>query len=153
MRDSNKIELRVKILKPYTSTEPIRFRRYSVVNKEDENRIYLTIGQNFEGLEFSTVSTDVIYGQWYWFIDNLYHLTLFAYVGDYPYEIAKQRYEQFLEILPNSALAIVTGDKKFLIENEQLLDSVILVRFKSTHPEFNKTVPYFRISDLINDNQ
>ena len=150
MRQPDPVQLRVKIVKPYTTTSPIRFRRYTIVNQEEENRIDLTIGPEFEGLEFGTVSTDIIYGQWYWFVDNLYHLTLFAYVGDYPYEIAKQRYERFIEELPLAALAVIKGDSEFLIENEQLLDSVILVRFKSTYPEFNKTVPFFRISDFMN---
>lgn len=151
MRDSSPIELKVTIVDPYTKTAPIRFRRYTIDESNVfKNRVNLIIGPEFVDLEFGTVTTDIIYGQWYWFVDNMYHLTLFAYVGDDPYEIAKDRYERFLEILPLAALAVVKGDRAFLIENEQLLDSIILVRFISTHDEFNKTVPFFRINDFDN---
>lgn len=150
MIDSS-VELRVNIVKPYTKVKPIRFRRYTIdESKVKENRIDMTIGPEFENLEFGTTTTDIIYGQWYWFVDNLYHLTLFAYVGDGSYEVSKKRYERFIEILPLAALSVVKGDREFLIENDQLLDSIILVRFISIHDDFNKTLPLFSINDFNN---
>lgn len=153
MIDSS-VELRVTIVEPYTKVKPIRFRRYTIDESNvKENRIDMIIGPEFENLEFGTTTTDIIYGQWYWFVDNLYHLTLFAYVGDGSYEVSKRRYERFIEILPLAALSVVKGDREFLIENNQLLDSIILVRFISIHDEFNKTLPLFSINDFDNLSQ
>ena len=75
---------------------------------------------------------------------------MFAYVGDCSYEESKERYEEFLKRIPIAAMAVVKGDRAFLLEHEQLLSSTIFVRFVSIHPEFNKTVPLARVSDLYN---
>ena len=151
MRQSNAIDLKVTIVEPYTKTEPIKFRRYTIdESKEVDNRIDMIIGPDFEELELGVTTTDVIYGQWYWIVDSFHHLTLFAYIGDCSYEESKERYEEFLKRIPIAAMAVVKGDRAFLLEHEQLLSSTIFVRFVSIHPEFNKTVPLARVSDLYN---
>lgn len=151
LNNSKPIELSVNIVDPHSETDPIRFRRYTIDESDVfENRINMIIGPEFEELELGVTTTDIIYAQWYWIVDGFYHLTLFAYVGDGSYEVSKERYEQFLEKIPVAALAIVKGDREFLLENEQLLAAPIYVRFISTHDEFNKTTTLFRVSDICN---
>ena len=110
--DSAKVN--VIIREPYTSTEPVRFRKYTVEHKNDSKIIDVIIGPEFEGLDLSTVSTDIIYGQWFWFVQDIYQLNLFAFVGDYEFATARARYEQFLAKMPITISAIVNGDIEFL---------------------------------------
>lgn len=149
MSNLDSVKVNVEIVKPYTSTEPIRFRRYTVIHSEDSSSINVVISSEFEMLKFSTVSTDIIYGQWVWFFNDIYQLNLFAFVGDYPYEISKLRYNQFLEKMPISISAIVNGDMKFLENRPALLNTPVLVRFISKYAEFNKISQYGIIRQYI----
>lgn len=151
MSNLDSFKVNVNIVEPYTSTEPVRFRRYTVIHNEDSSVIDVVISPDFKMLEFSTVSTDIIYGQWVWFFNDIYHLNLFAFIGDYPYEIARLRYNQFLEKIPVSISAIVNGDKTFLENRPQLLKTPVFVRFISSYPRFNKLVPYNQIESYFDD--
>lgn len=147
--DSTKIN--VTIRPPYTSTEPVRFRKYTVEHNADSSVIDVIIGPEFEYLELSTVSTDIIYGQWFWFIGDVYQLNLFAFVGDYEFSIAKARYEQFLSKIPLTISAIVNGDIEFLNNRPILKGTPIFVRFISTYPSFNKIASYGVVRQYIQD--
>lgn len=149
MVDFNSVKVNVIIRKPYTTTEPVRFRKYTVKHNEDSTIIDVIIGPEFEGLELSTISTDIIYGQWFWFVDDIYQLNLFAFVGDYPYSVAKERYEQFLSKMPITISAIVNGDIEFLNNRPVLKDTPIFVRFISKYPNFNKISSYGTIRQYI----
>ncbi|MGL5640983.1 MAG: staygreen family protein [Paraclostridium sp.] len=151
MSNLDSFKVNVNIVEPYTSTEPIRFRRYTVIHNEDSSVINVVISPYFEMLKFGTVSTDIIYGQWVWFTGDIYILNLFAFVGDYPYEIARLRYNQFSEKIPVSISAIVNGDKAFLENRPQLLKTPVFVRFISSYPKFNKLIPYNQIEDYLDD--
>lgn len=151
MRDTSLSKVNVKIVKPYTETEPIRFRRYTILHLDNPTIVDLSISPYFYDLDLFTVSTNLIYGQWYWFYQNIYQLTLVVFIGDYPYEVAKYRYKKFLELLPMSISSIVNGDITFLENNPLLLQTPVLVRFISGYPAFNKTVPYNLVKDYIDD--
>lgn len=147
--DSAKVN--VIIREPYTSTEPVRFRKYTVEHKNDSNIIDVIIGPEFEGLDLSTVSTDIIYGQWFWFVQDIYQLNLFAFVGDYEFATARARYEQFLAKMPITISAIVNGDIEFLNNRPILKNTPIFVRFISTYPDFNKITSYGVVRQYIQD--
>lgn len=147
--DSAKVN--VIIREPYTSTEPVRFRKYTVEHKNDSKIIDVIIGPEFEGLDLSTVSTDIIYGQWFWFVQDIYQLNLFAFVGDYEFATARARYEQFLAKMPITISAIVNGDIEFLNNRPILKNTPIFVRFMSTYPDFNKITSYGVVRQYIQD--
>lgn len=147
--DSAKVN--VIIREPYTSTEPVRFRKYTVEHKNDSKIIDVIIGPEFEGLDLSTVSTDIIYGQWFWFVQDIYQLNLFAFVGDYEFVTARARYEQFLAKMPITISAIVNGDIEFLNNRPILKNTPIFVRFISTYPDFNKITSYGVVRQYIQD--
>lgn len=147
--DSTKVN--VIIREPYTSTEPVRFRKYTVEHKNDSKIIDVIIGPEFEGLDLSTVSTDIIYGQWFWFVQDIYQLNLFAFVGDYEFATARARYEQFLAKMPITISAIVNGDIEFLNNRPILKNTPIFVRFISTYPDFNKITSYGVVRQYIQD--
>ncbi|MEN2256699.1 staygreen family protein [Paraclostridium benzoelyticum] len=151
MVDFNSAKVNVIIREPYTSTEPVRFRKYTVEHNDDSSIIDLIIGPEFEDLELSTISTDIIYGQWFWFVQDIYQLNLFAFVGEYPYDMAKERYEQFLAKMPITISSIVNGDIEFLNSRPILKNTPIFVRFISTQPDFNKIVSYGVIRQYIQD--
>ncbi|MDU3335179.1 staygreen family protein [Paraclostridium bifermentans] len=147
--DSAKVN--VIIREPYTSTEPVRFRKYTVEHKNDSKIIDVIIGPEFEGLDLSTVSTDIIYGQWFWFVQDIYQLNLFAFVGDYEFATARARYEQFLAKMPITISAIVNGDIEFLNNRPILKNTPVFVRFISTYPDFNKITSYGVVRQYIQD--
>lgn len=147
--DSAKVN--VIIRDPYTSTEPVRFRKYTVEHKNDSKIIDVIIGPEFEDLDLSTVSTDIIYGQWFWFVQDIYQLNLFAFVGDYEFATARARYEQFLAKMPITISAIVNGDIEFLNNRSILKNTPIFVRFISTYPDFNKITSYGVVRQYIQD--
>ena len=142
-------KINVIIEKPYTSTEPVRFRKYTVKQNHPDSNIDVIIAPKFKDLELSTISTDIIYGQWFWFVENIYQLNLFVFVGDYEFSDAKIRYEQFLDKVPLAIISIVNGDIKFLDNRPILKNTPIFVRFISTHPSFNKIDYYGLISYYI----
>ncbi|UWD49242.1 staygreen family protein [Clostridioides difficile] len=149
MVNLNANNLNVNMVYPISATAPIRFRRYTVSYLENMENIYLTIATYFDTLGLGTLSIDKVYGQWAWFVDNIYDLNLFVFVGNYPYQIAKNRYDTFVDILPVAITSIVNGDRIFLTSNPCLLNSKITVRFISSHPTLNRTVDYGNIRDFI----
>ncbi|CCL35896.1 staygreen family protein [Clostridioides difficile] len=149
MVNLNANNLNVNMVYPISSTAPIRFRRYTVSYLENMENIYLTIATYFDTLGLGTLNIDKVYGQWAWFTDNIYDLNLFVFVGNYPYQIAKNRYDTFVNILPVAITSIVNGDRVFLTSNPCLLNSKITVRFISSHPTLNRTVNYGNIRDFI----
>ncbi|MCC0629695.1 MULTISPECIES: staygreen family protein [unclassified Clostridioides] len=149
MVNLNANKLNVNMVYPVSATAPIRFRRYTVSYSENTSNIYLTIATYFDTLSIGTVSIDKVYGQWAWVIDNIYDLNLFVFVGNYPYEIARNRYESFVNVLPIAITSIINGDRIFLISNFYLLNSKITVRFISSHPTLNRTVDYGSIRNFV----
>lgn len=145
-------KVNVSIEKPYTATEPVRFRRYTITHLEDPAIVDLSISPYFYNLDLFTTSTDLVYAQWYWFFGDIYQLTFFVFIGNYPYDVAKYRYEKYLELLPLSISAVVNGDRAFLNNRKILFATPIFVRFISSYPAFNKTVPYKFVKDYIDDN-
>ncbi|NMS90704.1 hypothetical protein HGQ85_12245 [Clostridioides difficile] len=149
MVNLNSTNLNVNMVYPVSATEPIRFRRYTVSYSEDMSNIYLTIATYFDTLSLGTVSIDKVYGQWAWVVGDIYDLNLFVFVGNYPYEIARNRYDAFVNILPIAITSIVNGDRLFLVSNSCLLNSKITVRFISSHPTLNRTIDYGSIRNFV----
>ncbi|CZR99045.1 MULTISPECIES: staygreen family protein [unclassified Clostridioides] len=149
MINLNATNLNVNMVYPVSATEPIRFRRYTVSYSENTNDIYLTIATYFDTLSLGTVSIDKVYGQWAWVVGDIYDLNLFVFVGNYPYEIARNRYDAFVRVLPIAITSIINGDRLFLVSNSCLLNSKITVRFISSHPTLNRTVDYGSIRTFV----
>ena len=149
VNDLNNYNLNVNIVEPITDIEPIRFRRYTLSYSDDTQNLYLTIALYFDMLGLGVTSMDKVYGQWAWVIGDTYDLNLFIFIGNYPYDIARRRYETFRKLLPLSITAIVNGDRKFLEYNQNLMDSNIIVRFISSHAEFNRAISYNSVEDFL----
>lgn len=149
MVDFDSTKVNVIIREPYTSTEPVRFRKYTVEHNDNSKVIDVIIGPEFEDLDLSTVSTDIIYGQWFWFVQDIYQLNLFAFIGDYDFSTSKERYDQFLAKMPLTISSIVNGDIEFLNNRPTLKNTPIFVRFISTYPDFNKITSYGVIRQYI----
>lgn len=151
MRNLNLSKVNVVIEPPYTATSPIRFRRYNILHLDNPREVNLSISPYFFNLDLYTTSTNLIYSQWYFIYGDRYQITFAVFVGDYPYDVAKYRYEKFLELLPMSISAVANGDKGLLEANPSLYEAPVYVRFISSYPQFNKIVPYKFIKDYIDD--
>ena len=69
------------------------------------------------------------------YIGDRYQITFAVFVGDYPYDVAKYRYEKFLELLPMSISAVANGDKGLLEANPSLYE--LLYMLDSSPPTLN----------------
>ncbi|CEO20837.1 staygreen family protein [Paraclostridium sordellii] len=152
MANSSLSNVNVTIYEPYTLTEPIRFRRYTIFHREDPQIVDLSISPYFYNLDLSTVSTNLIYGQWHWFSGDIYQLILFVFIGNYEFDIVNERYEKFVEKIDLSIGAVINGDRVFLENRPQLLNTSVYVRYISSYPKFNKLVTYNKVESYLDNN-
>ncbi|CEJ73240.1 Staygreen protein [[Clostridium] sordellii] len=145
-------KVNVTIYEPYTLTYPIRFRRYTIFHTENPEVVDLSISPYFYNLDLSTVSTNLIYGQWHWFSGDIYQLVLFVFIGNYEFDIVNERYEKFVEKIHLSIGAVVNGDRVFLENRPQLLKTSVYVRYISSYPRFNKLVTYNKVESYLDSN-
>lgn len=149
LANSSLSKVNVTIYEPYTLTEPIRFRRYTIFHTEDPEVVDLSISPYFYNLDLFTVSTDLIYGQWHWFSGDIYQLILFVFIGDYTFDIVNERYQKFVEKIHSSIASVVNGDRVFLENRPQLLKTPVFVRYISSYPKFNKLVTYRQVESYL----
>ncbi|MGL5329711.1 MAG: staygreen family protein [Peptostreptococcaceae bacterium] len=144
-------DLKVKIIEPIGSTDPILFRRYTLMKNTNMCEDILVISNEYKlnETEFIPILKDEFCGQWVIVSENKYILTCFANVCSDCYKSAQQSYSRLLEYLPYNLQSIISSDKLFIQSNPHLLASHISMRFISTYPEFNKTIYYCKVKDLI----
>lgn len=145
MRDIN-----LKIIEPITSSNPILFRRYTLIPDESKNPCTLVISNKYQ-LNEETSLRDELYGQWVLVIDNTFVLTLFSNVDADSYDSSKLRYDTLLKNLHVYVDTLINSDKIFFKANPNLIPSHISMRFISSFGDFNKTIYYCKVKDFLID--
>lgn len=144
------IDLSVNIISPITPTYPTLFRRYTLI--PDPNilsKATLIIAPEYSLHDTNPVLRDELCGQWVSVDDNRYVLTLFVNVGNDEYEVARNRYNNFLELLPDYVDSLINADKEFFEANPHLIPAHVSMRFISGHGQFNKTVYFCKVKDYL----
>lgn len=144
------IDLSVNIVNPIMPTYPISFRRYTLIPDPNEpSKANLTIAPEYVFNNQNQELKDELCGQWVFVDGNRHVLTLFVNVGNYEFEIAKDRYDNFLDILPDYVEALINAEKDFFKANPHLISSHVSMRFISSHSQFNKTVYFCKVDDYL----
>ena len=109
------IDLSVNIVNPVMPTYPISFRRYTLIpDPNDSSKAKLVIAPVYSFNNSNQELEDELFGQWVFVDENSYILTLFVSVGNDEFEVAKNRYDNFLEVLPDYVEALINAEKDFL---------------------------------------
>ena len=144
------IDLSVNIVSPITPTYPTSFRRYTLIPDSNEpSKANLIIAPEYSFNNSNQELEDELFGQWVFIDETSYILTLFVSVGNDEFEVAKDRYDNFLEVLPDYVEALINAEKDFFKANPNLKSSNVSMRFISSHSQFNKTVYFCKIEDYL----
>ena len=144
------IDLSVNIVNPITPTYPTSFRRYTLIpDPNDPSKANLVIAPVYSFNNSNQELEDELFGQWVFVDENSYILTLFVNVGNDEFEVAKNRYDNFLEVLPDYVEALINAEKDFFKANPHLVSSHVSMRFISIHSQFNKTVYFCKVEDYL----
>ena len=144
------IDLSVNIVNPITPTYPTSFRRYTLIPDPNEpSKANLIIAPEYSFNNSNQELEDELFGQWVFIDETSYILTLFVSVGNDEFEVAKDRYDNFLEVLPDYVEALINAEKDFFKANPNLKSSNVSMRFISSHSQFNKTVYFCKIEDYL----
>ena len=144
------IDLSVNIVSPITPTYPTSFRRYTLIPDPNEpSKANLIIAPEYSFNNSNQELEDELFGQWVFIDETSYILTLFVSVGNDEFEVAKDRYDNFLEVLPDYVEALINAEKDFFKANPNLVSSNVSMRFISSHSQFNKTVYFCKIEDYL----
>ena len=144
------IDLSVNIVNPITPTYPTSFRRYTLIPDPNEpSKANLIIAPEYSFNNSNQELEDELFGQWVFIDETSYILTLFVSVGNDEFEVAKDRYDNFLEVLPDYVEALINAEKDFFKANPNLVSSNVSMRFISSHSQFNKTVYFCKIEDYL----
>lgn len=149
LQNEQKGTLNVKMYSPITATEPIRFRRYTLIPSDESENLVLIIAPEYHSELVNTEYKNGVYGQWVWVIDDIYILNLFVFLGDCSYELTKTKCIKFIDELPLYVTNIVNGDKALYEANPSLKNASISMRFISSQGEFNKTVYYCNVENFL----
>lgn len=141
MSEFNKEKLEVTFMEGTTDKEPITPRIYTLTHSDVTAQLFLSVGSRID-YDKITAMRDEVVGEWK------------AKPGEYILRIDLEvdgamgvinsaiRDGIFRKELPLALKAIAYGDRKILMENEELLNSPIEVHFNSKYSKFN-TVEYW----------
>lgn len=109
-------------------------RKYTLTHSDETGEMFLSVGKDYN----YNKSGDVVLGEWQLNGGN-YILKIHIEVdGGTGLTQTVNRDKIFREKLPLALKAIVYGDRKFLNEQQMLMEAPVIVNFKSAIPEYNK---------------
>ena len=143
--------LSVEFRNGITDEKPIEGRKYTLTHNDDTGELFLTVALAYAYDKINSSARDEVFGVWKRG-NNRFILKIYLYVdGNQGREEAIKRDRIFRKELPLALAAIAYGDRKFLNDNDDLLNSNIIVRFISAYEELNKIENYGTLKDYINN--
>lgn len=143
----NPKRLSVEFRTGITDEEPIEGRKYTLTHSDETGELFLTVALAYAYDKINFVKRDEVFGEWKK-INNRFIFKIYVYIdGMGGKEVATKRNRIFVQELPRALSAIKYGDRQFLNNNRELLDSKILVRFISAYDEFNRIENYGTFRD------
>lgn len=145
----NKNKLEINFIYPMIKTYTLQNRKYTLTHSDNTGTLYLDVANFFNYKKINIDLRDEVLGSWVLVERNKYSLLLNIYLkGYYPYEI-KRKYEMFKYNLNFAIKAILYGDRGFLIKNNFLLNSNIVVNFSSSYFMYNSSEYYGLVKDYL----
>lgn len=139
--------LSVEFRNGVTDEKPVEGRRYTLTHNDDTGELFLTVALTYAYDKINSKDRDEVFGDWKR-VDNRFILKIYVYVdGNEGREEAFKRDRIFRKELPLALSAIKYGDRKFLENHDDLVDSNIIVRFISAYEELNKVENYGTLNE------
>ncbi|MGG5463273.1 staygreen family protein [Clostridium sp. B9] len=138
----NPRRLSVEFRTGITDEKPVEGRKYTLTHCDETGELFLTVALTYAYDKINSMKRDEVFGEWKR-VDKRFIFKIYVYVdGNGGKADAAKRERIFRKELPLALSAIKYGDRKFLEDNKNLLDSPIIVRFISAYDEFNKIENY-----------
>lgn len=143
MSKFNPSKLKVKMIPPATSFEPVEGRRYTLTHSDLTGELFLSIGYIYDQFAVNPKMRDEVIAEWVK-QNGEYMLLGRVYVsgGEFDEKYAKIRYLIFKRELDLALTAMMFGDQSFFSYCPWLLDVPIYIKFESIYPEYDETFYY-----------
>ena len=147
LSDFNKEKINVVFAADVDKHAPIIPRRYTLTHSDETGELFLSIGKYYD---YSNVneSRDEVLGCWNCDENNVYYLRfevlLDACGGEEKLAI---RNKIFRNELPMAIRAIIYGDREFLLACEELYESKIIIKFKSSNKSYSAVEQWGYVKD------
>ena len=130
-------------------------RRYTLTHSDATGDLFLTIGQDYDRKQISGWYTrlmrDEVLGEWL-FKENAPALHIYLHVsGGLAFGPPGWRYGIFRQHMPMVLQVICWGDREFIRNNHNLLDTPIQLHFYSRAKAFNKMETSGKVRDYFID--
>lgn len=143
----NTKRLSVEFRNEITDEKPIEGRKYTLTHSDETGELFLTVALAYAYDKINFMKRDEVFGEWKK-VDNRFIFKAYIYVdGLGGKEVATKRNRIFVQELPLALSAIKYGDRQFLKDNKDLLNSQILVRFISAYDNLNRVENYGTFKD------
>ena len=138
MSDFNPQKLMVRFILPASPIEPLKGRKYTITQQNDNGQLILDIGTDFNYDVMNTKLEDVITIEWQ--TDWEYRLVGRVHVDhrNFTEDEAQKRSKYLIKQINDALQGIVFGDRLFLSNYPLLLDASIYILFVSTNPQYTK---------------
>lgn len=147
MSDFNKEKLNVVFAADVDKHGPIIPRRYTLTHSDETGELFLSIGKYYDYSKVNE-SRDEVLGCWNCDENNLYYLRLEVLLDacDGEEKLAI-RNKVFRNELPMAIKAIIYGDREFLLACEELYESKVIIKFKSSNKSYSAVEQWGYVKD------
>lgn len=145
----NPDNLETTFIEPMTPYGPIEGRKYTLTHSDTTGMMFLDIGNEYNYNVIDENLRDELLGTWKMLDNNTYALLLYAYVGNFDYFTALERYNTFKSHMKLALEAIIYGDRDLFNQYPELTTSPIYVKFDSSIPMFDNYEFYGNVKDYM----
>lgn len=147
--DFNPEKLEVNFMPPATSTSPIKNRKYTLTHSDETAMMFLDVGTNYNLDAINKDFRDDVLGKWTLLDNNTYMLFFYVNAETSEFSSAQKKYSIYKSHLDSALTAIFYGDRDFLKEYPNLVNTPICVKFDSNFLQFNNYEYYGFVRDYI----
>lgn len=144
MSDFNPQKLKVTLIPPANSVQPIEGRRYTLTHSDITAELFLDIGYVYNYEAINRKMRDEVLVEWKKDEQGRFMLVGMAYVdgGEFGEIVSGIRFNVFKKEMDTALKGIVYGDISFYVNYPVLLDAPIFIYYESTYPQYHQTLYY-----------
>ncbi|MGB2993212.1 MAG: staygreen family protein [Paenisporosarcina sp.] len=140
----NPQKLKVTLIPPANSVQPIEGRRYTLTHSDITAELFLDIGYVYNYEAINRKMRDEVLVEWKKDEQGRFMLVGMAYVdgGEFGEIVSGIRFNVFKKEMDTALKGIVYGDLSFYVNYPVLLDAPIFIYYESTYPQYHQTLYY-----------
>ena len=137
-------KLKVKLIPPANSVQPIEGRKYTLTHSDMTAELFLDIGYVYNYEAINRQMRDEVLAEWKKDEQGRFMLAGTAYVdgGEFGEIVSGIRFNVFKKEMDTALKGIVYGDLAFYTNYPVLLDAPIFIYYDSTYPQYHQTLYY-----------